>query len=136
MKSVIAAVSASILAAVVTSPALASGGCVYYGYNKGSPDVLKFVKWEFGKREGRWLKMALTVHNTRSQSFKWFILDMLVDGQSISLNTRQPVPAASDAVVTAEYEMSNATAAKFQSRAPLICVRRTEDTSGKQETYD
>ena len=118
------------------APALAAGDCVYDGYNKGSPDVLKFVKWEFGKQEGRWLKINLTLHNNLTQTIGWFTLHMLVDGTSITLKKRQTLPAGSDAVITAEYEMSNADAAKFQSRAPLICVSKTEDEKGKSQNYD
>ena len=137
MKAVAAAVSASIVAAIFTTPALASGACVADGYDRGSPDVFKFVKWEFGKPEDDgWLKMNLTLHNTLDQSFTWFELDMLVDGTTISLKKTQPVAAASDTVVTAEYNMSSATAARFQSLTPLICVSRTEDENGKNQNYE
>ncbi|MEH6951157.1 hypothetical protein V4R08_07365 [Nitrobacter sp. NHB1] len=132
----VALASALILASLTTSPALASGDCVYFGYNKGSPDVFKFVKWEFGKREGRWLKVNLTLHNNLKQTVKWFQLTMLADGHSISLNTTQTLPAESDTLITAEYEMSNGTAAEFQKLTPLICVRSTEDEKGDKQNYE
>ena len=76
----VALASALILASLTSSPALASGNCVYSGYNQGSPDAFKFVKWEFGKREGRWLKVNLTLHYNLKQTVKWLELTMLADG--------------------------------------------------------
>ncbi len=70
MKTRAALVLALLLASLAAPPGLASGDCVYSGYSKGSPDVLKFVKWEFGKREGRWLKVNLTLHNSLKQTVK------------------------------------------------------------------
>lgn len=136
MKITAALASALVFGTLTAQPALASGDCVYEGYNKGSPDVFKFVKWEFGKREGRWLKVNLTLHSNLKQTIKWFQLTMLADGQSISLNTTQTLPAGSDALITADYEMSNETAAKFQSITPLICVKRTEDEKGGKQNYE
>lgn len=111
-------VSALFLASLTASPALASGDCVYSEDNKGSLDVFKFVKWEFGKRGRRWLKVNLTLHNNLKQTVKWFELTMLVDGRSISLNTTQTLTAESDALITAKYEMSDESAAKFQKLTP------------------
>ncbi|OJU30245.1 MAG: hypothetical protein BGN91_06690 [Nitrobacter sp. 62-13] len=136
MKTRTALASALFLASLTASPVLASGDCVYSGYNQGSPDVFKFVKWEFGKRDGRWLKVNLTLHNKLKQTVKWFELTMLADGHSISLNTTQTLPAESDALITAKYEMSNESAAEFQKLTPLICVRSTEDEKGDKQKYD
>jgi hypothetical protein len=61
---------------------------------------------------------------------------MLADGHSISLNTTQTLPAESDALITAKYEMSNESAAEFQKLTPLICVRSTEDEKGDKQKYD
>ena len=125
-----------IAVSLSVSPAAASGGCVYFGYNKGSPDVFKFVKWQFGKREGRWLKVELTLHNNLKQTIKWFEVTLLADGHSISLNTTQTLAAESDALITASYEMSNADAAKYQALTPLVCVRTTEDVHGNKQKYE
>ncbi|MCB1487096.1 MAG: hypothetical protein KDJ88_06520 [Bauldia sp.] len=137
MKSVVAAVAASILAVIVSSPVRASGDCVADGYDRGSPDVFKFVKWEFGKPDADGdLELDLTIHNMLDKSFTWLELDMLVDGKTISLNTEQAVPAASDTVLIAKYGMPKRDADRFQPLTPLICVSATEDEDGNRQNYE
>ena len=80
--------------------------------------------------------MKLNFHNNLNQTFSWVELRMLVDDHIISMNTRQRIPAAGDAVLTAKYEMSDAAVAEFQSRAPLICVESTDDENGARKRYD
>jgi hypothetical protein len=131
MKPIIALVSASSFAFLLISPASASGGCDY-----GSPDVFKFIRWELAKSEGRWRELTLNFHNTLNHSFSWVELRMLVGDHIISMNTEQRIPAASDAVLTAKYEMSDEAAAEFQSLAPLICVEATDDEKGVRKNYE
>jgi hypothetical protein len=117
---------------VATSPvSAASGGCDY-----GSPDILRFVRWEFVKRDGAMRELRLTYRNNLNQSFAWVDLRLLVDGGPIGFNKRQRIPAASEAVLTAQYEMSDEAIAKFQSRTPLICVLSIEDEKGSKRHYD
>ncbi len=61
---------------------------------------------------------------------------MLADGHSIGRNKTQPLPAESDTLITADHEMSNESAAKFQKLMPLNCVRSTEDEKGDKQKYD
>lgn len=136
MKSLATLASVLFCAPLLASPALASGACVYDGYNRGSPEVFKFVKWEFGKREGDWLKVHLTLHNNLKYAVKRFELTMRVDDSSIGLTIRQPLPANADGVIVAEYPMTNKDAARFQPLTPLVCVRSTQDEKGVTHSHD
>jgi hypothetical protein len=131
MKPVIALIVALISALLAPPPAFASGKCDY-----GSPDIFRFIKWEFVKRDGMMRELKLTYRNNLNQSFAWVDLRLLVEGGPIGLNKRQRIPATSEAVLTAAYEMSDEAMAKLQSRTPLICVLSIEDEKGNKKHYD
>jgi hypothetical protein len=109
MKPILALLWAFGLACLTFSPASASGDCDY-----GSPGVFKFISWEFERGEGKWVELKLHFHNTLDHTFSWVELRMLAGDDIISVNTKTRIPAASDAVLTSKYEMSDEAKAKFQ----------------------
>lgn len=136
MKPMTAVACAMALASLSISPALAETKCDY-----GSSDVFTFVKWEFVKLKGDTRELKLTYRNNLKRPLAWVEMRFLVDDERgfpiiVSLNTREPIPASGDAVLTAQYEMPDDVVAKFHARTPLLCVTAVDDDKGKRTHYE
>lgn len=136
MKPIALLAGALIFASLSTSPAMAETKCDY-----GSPDVFTFVKWEFVKLKGDMRELKLTYRNNLKRPLAWVEMRFLVDDERgfpiiVSLNTREPIPASGDAVLTAEYQVPDDVVAKFHARTPLLCVTAVDDDKGKRTHYE
>ena len=120
------------LACLVTAPALADSRCGH-----GSPDLFKFVKWEFKKVDDHWVDVNLTYHNNLDQAFSEANITIFVDGEGkFFVRSRDLIKASSDATATNQIGGIRPDDLKrFQSLTPQLCVDWTTDESGTRKNY-
>ena len=123
-------VVALVLASLAASPALADTGCDY-----GSPDVFKFVSWEFTRVDAQWVKIKLNFHNNLKQNIKEANIRVSVDEKHFPIRSRQLAEAASDAVAVDQVGIPAADVARFQSLTPQLCVEWTYDENDTRKSY-
>ena len=123
-------VLALILATLGSSPALAGGGCDY-----GSPDVYKFLSWEFKKVDSDWTQISVKLHNMLDRNIVWSEIGVQVNGHIFGFQARELTKAGSDTTVTSKLGMPSKDATEFQTLTPLLCVHAVTDDKDVHTSY-
>lgn len=104
---------------------------------RGSPDIFKFVKWDFKTVDSGTTEVTLTVHNATGQNFEYSEIKIRWgEWHQFFFYLKALAKGNSDTTFMNSYRMLAKDAKSLQPITPTLCTEETRDERDNKKNYD